>query len=176
MICKNCGGKFSAKIRLEGKEVWLKGRSYCLECSPYGKREYKSAKRIAENVGSTKECPICSKVFKWTKNDVCTGCRSWHQRYKKKLRAIALLGGKCKCGQADPDVLTFHHKYDKDFTLANNWNILSWEKIETELKKCELLCFHCHIKHHKKENHERFLKITAYYENGTVDQRQSQQT
>lgn len=38
-----------------------------------------------------------------------------------------------------------------------------WWNFENELAKCELLCCHCHIKHHKKENIERFAKITEYY-------------
>jgi hypothetical protein len=35
-MCKKCGNEFGATAEVEGKKISLNGRSYCLECSPYG--------------------------------------------------------------------------------------------------------------------------------------------
>lgn len=166
MICKNCNGYFPSKTFLNGKEIFLHKRSYCLVCSPFGERKYKAAKRNRNKTANEKQCPICARVFKWTKNNVCSTCRAWFQRYCKKLKAINLLGGECKhCGEKDWEILTFHHinTQDKSFTLAGNWDNLDWQIIENELKKCEILCFNCHIKHHRKDKYDKYLKIKNYY-------------
>ncbi len=164
MICKNCRSEFPAKTFLDGKEVCLHKRAYCLKCSPYGERKYKNL--ACRELKDCKQCPICSKVFKRTKSNVCSTCRFWFQRHKKKLKAIALLGGECRnCGEKDWEVLTFHHK-DKEnklFTLSMNWGSKDWKLVEQELEKCELLCSNCHIKHHRGEFKERERRILAYY-------------
>jgi len=51
--------------------------------------------------------------------------------------------------------LTFHHRNpdEKEFTLGqikdNNW-----DKIIKELKKCDLVCFNCHMEIHEKLNNK----------------------
>lgn len=74
---------------------------------------------------------------------------------KKKQRAINLLGGKCvNCNTLER--LQFDHiKNDREGskkTITYMLNTTSWEKVMEELKKCQLLCFSCHI---KKSNSER---------------------
>jgi len=70
--------------------------------------------------------------------------------YAKKIKAINILGGKCKsCGESDMIKLCFHHTdmSDKEFEISkikyNRWSL--WEK---EIKKCELLCNNCHVEFH----------------------------
>ncbi len=71
---------------------------------------------------------------------------------KKKL--IDKLGGKCvKCGYSKSlAALTFHHIDSKSKKFEINQNSVSdrpKKEIMKELKKCELLCFNCHMeKHH----------------------------
>lgn len=76
------------------------------------------------------------------------------RKYKKKVIAIKFLGGKCSvCGYNKClDAIDFHHKnpLEKDDTLKNLW-ARKWETIETEIKKCVLLCSNCHREHHWKE-------------------------
>lgn len=71
-----------------------------------------------------------------------------------KEKCIILLGGKCKdCGESDMRILSFHHKKpeQKEFDISkliNNGCCFSNKKLQDELKKCELLCFNCHMKRH----------------------------
>lgn len=113
-----------------------------------------------------KTCPICSKVFNWTKNDVCSSCRVAWLRYKQRSKAYEILGNECvKCGNNDQDVLTCHHRKpkEKSFMLCSAWGSIAWELIVDELKKCELLCANCHLKFHANENQKRFKLVENYY-------------
>lgn len=52
----------------------------------------------------------------------------------------------CKiCGESDLLVLDFDHLGDKEFNIATMiWNVMSWERIEKEIAKCQVLCSNCH--------------------------------
>ena len=67
------------------------------------------------------------------------------KRKENKVKALALLGSKCKsCGFDNPIALDFHHRdpSQKDFKVsAMTW---SWARIEAEVNKCDLLCAVCH--------------------------------
>lgn len=72
-----------------------------------------------------------------------------------------MLGGKCqRCGwtghQAGYD---FHHinPSEKEFAIGRMANI-SWEKLKTEISKCELLCRNCHGIEHSNKDGEVFLR------------------
>lgn len=65
--------------------------------------------------------------------------------YRMKKWAINILGGKCnKCGSRDN--LEFDHmdENDKNFNISEFLRSYPVEKIEEELKKCQLLCEDCH--------------------------------
>ena len=66
-------------------------------------------------------------------------------RIAKRIKAINLLGGKCnKCQSDDIFILEFHHKKkNKERDISNLRG--KWDKIEKEVKKCELLCRNCHF-------------------------------
>lgn len=73
-------------------------------------------------------------------------------KWTKKIMSINYLGGKCnKCGNDNIFYLTFHHKYDKKFTIGDNHNY-GWNKLKNELDKCEILCKNCHQEMHFLEN------------------------
>jgi len=65
-----------------------------------------------------------------------------------KLKAIASMGGKCTvCGyDKHPGVLDFHHidPSTKSFGVSSGGFSRSWTSIETEIKKCILVCANCH--------------------------------
>ena len=72
----------------------------------------------------------------------------WRQR---KLKAIEYKGGKCERCDYDkyPDVLEFHHRDPEE--KEANWTkmrLRSWDKIQQELDKCDLLCANCHREVH----------------------------
>lgn len=78
------------------------------------------------------------------------------QKQEKKKKAVYLLGGACKnCGGVfHPSVYDFHHRNpsEKEFQPSSLMTY-SWERIEKELQKCDLLCSNCHrIEHHAQEN------------------------
>ena len=167
--CKKCQTIFPDKMKIDGIWKCLHRRSYCLNCSPYkSKMGYGIRKKTTilkhEKGKGIKVCPICAKEFPYTKNNVCSGCRSLFARYKLKLRAISLLGEKCiNCGCNDSDVLSFHHldpnlKFD---VLSSMWGSNNWEEIKKEALKCVLLCHNCHAKKHI--DYKRRNDTIAYY-------------
>lgn len=95
--------------------------------------------------------------------------------WAKKIRAINLLGGKCKlCGTEDIFVLDFHHIIPNGGKIECQINQLlrhqvSWLKLKAEVEKCELLCRNCHAEfHHPKIDREystkdKLLKIKGEY-------------
>ena len=95
-------------------------------------------------------CKICSKEFNQLQDRTrtrCNACNTKLRRYKNKIRAIDLLGGKCvRCGfDKHPAALEFHHKDSstKRFEIGGVWN-KAWKSIEEEIMKCEILCSNCH--------------------------------
>lgn len=98
------------------------------------------------------------------------------RRIDNRIRAIELLGGKCvQCGYCDDiDGLEIDHitprsqdpesimasrkdgsKYRRSF--SNLLVGVSWERVEKELAKCQLLCGTCHSIKTRRENRQRFL-------------------
>jgi hypothetical protein len=74
------------------------------------------------------------------------------RRRKVKQMAVDYLGGKCNRCDYDKciDALDFHHTdpTQKDFNISENGHCRSWESVEKELNKCELLCANCHREEH----------------------------
>lgn len=71
------------------------------------------------------------------------------RQWAKKIKAINLLGGKCEnCQETSIFVLEFHHI---DPSSKIDWLIgydCRWSKLESEVKKCRLLCRNCHRQIH----------------------------
>jgi len=72
-------------------------------------------------------------------------------KWYNKIKAIKYLGGKCKyCSTDNVKHLTFHH-INPDIKETTIWQLLkgsTWERMEKELNKCELLCHNCHNEYH----------------------------
>lgn len=72
-----------------------------------------------------------------------------------KLKAMAILGGKCqRCPEDHPAALQFHHRdpSTKLFSVSTKTLAMAkkypWDMIEAEVAKCDLLCANCHAKLH----------------------------
>jgi len=79
-----------------------------------------------------------------------------HKR-RRKVRelAVAYKGGKCEgCGYARcMDALEFHHTdpMQKDFSISAKGYTRSWERVQSELDKCVMLCANCHRELHAEQ-------------------------
>ena len=86
-------------------------------------------------------------------------------KISKKLKAINLLGGKCKmCDESNIFKLSFHHinPNEKELTI-NKLKSSRWSLIEKELTKCELLCNNCHMEHHHPDSESRHKNNKKIY-------------
>lgn len=83
--------------------------------------------------------------------------RSWNvSRRDKYYDQVTeyLLGHPCvDCGEADPIVLEFDHRDPtiKDGEVTKLLGYASWERIEAEMDKCDVVCSNCHRKRTAKQ-------------------------
>jgi 5-methylcytosine-specific restriction endonuclease McrA len=70
------------------------------------------------------------------------------RRLELKFKAVRYKGGKCElCGHKGlPASFDFHHTNpkEKEFAISQLPHTRSWERLKTELDKCQLLCANCH--------------------------------
>ena len=140
-ICAKCGTEFLQYPVLkqgEHRTQNLSTRRLCLDCSPLHSG-------IRWLVGVRKTCLRCTRP-KTTKGNYCYACYSMLRRWKNKLRAVELLGGKCsRCGwDKHPAGLDFHHPNDDKIATPATLLTRNWRDVWKELSKCILLCACCH--------------------------------
>lgn len=117
---------------------------------------------------SKERCIWCKKFFKNYQNrnrKRCAACNTKIRRFRAKLAAIELLGGKCnRCAfDSHPSALEFHHKDgDKEFAIGMAAN-KSWGSIVDEIRKCELLCSNCHRIEHSERYEKDFIGMALSY-------------
>jgi predicted nucleic acid-binding Zn ribbon protein len=109
-------------------------------------------------------CKTCSKTLEGKQTKFCSNrCKNnsinhRHKSYQaqqergleRKIKLINLKGGACEmCGYNDNyAALSFHHKdpstklFGIDLRQCSN---RSWEVLEAEANKCQLLCANCHM-------------------------------
>jgi hypothetical protein len=94
---------------------------------------------------------------------VCGATRSMRNK-RAWINAIKLFNG-CEAvgcdwtGDFSPEQLAFDHKNPakKNERLRGNIRLfaLSWDDLETELKKCRVVCHNCHSRHTILSGHHR---------------------
>lgn len=123
MLCKKCN-----KEKLEEDFPPNGGgrkNSYCRVC----KREY-DKEFYARTIEKRRERKkVNSKIIR----DRNT---SYIRQYLEKNCCV-------DCGEKDPIVLEFDHKYDKKYNIAD-MTTLSIEYLRQEIDKCEIRCANCH--------------------------------
>ena len=112
-------------------------------------------------------CTICGKTLKGRQMLFCSiKCKNQaHQCYpnqkkrgmERKNQLINKLGGKCAiCGyKRNSAALTFHHQNPakKRFKLdVRSLSNRTYSKIESEIKKCILVCHNCHAEIHNPQH------------------------
>lgn len=122
--------------------------SSCRECSKAYDRAYFANPNNAEKIRKR------AKEHYWANRDKKLAQVSKYQ-FDRKVKATAILGGKCfKCPETHPAALQFHHKDPATKVLNLSSKTLAmpkkfpWNVIEMEIEKCELLCANCHAKYH----------------------------
>jgi hypothetical protein len=51
------------------------------------------------------------------------------------------------CGEKDPIVLEFDHLNNKEFEVGHGGQLgYSWERIQKEISKCDVVCRNCHVR------------------------------
>lgn len=91
----------------------------------------------------------------YQKNKVAKQQYVQEYQMRRKLQAIAYLGGACACGYDYPNALQFHHRDPATKLFSITTKELSslkkypWDTvIIPELDKCDLLCANCHFREH----------------------------
>jgi hypothetical protein len=77
------------------------------------------------------------------------------QKHRQKLNEVKLKSGCVECGfNSHPAALQFNHRdpEQKSFEIGS-CVLKSWESIEAEIAKCDVLCANCHSIHTVTEKH-----------------------
>ena len=114
--------------------------SHCKDCQrEYRKQHYRSNKKYYKDKAKRNWQPIIDD----------------NQRKIKKL----LQSSSCKdCGEKNWLVLEFDHlpQFTKSFNISTGMKNFRWEKVLTEIKKCDIVCANCHrLRTQKRSNNWR---------------------
>jgi hypothetical protein len=167
-VCANCSSRVPTRALINGKNVNLRNRKYCLECKPFGtnntspfRLQQSGARLPLDPENPTRICAVCTKPYQKL-SYLCASCQTNIRRFKIKRKALEYLGGRCvKCGYNKcSGALVFHHidPTTKEFSISGAHSI-SWKRVQKELDKCQLLCQNCHTEHHWEEHAEERKRI-----------------
>lgn len=120
----------------------LGGMRVCVDC--------KLEKDVREFSPSERRCHICATQRALKVN----------KRRRAKNQSIVLdylLEHPCvDCGEADPVVLHFDHVRGQKVAAVSGLMLSTWDKIFTEIYKCDVRCANCHSrKTHKERGYYR---------------------
>lgn len=151
-LCLKCNHSFHQRQEINGKIHNLQHRKFCLTCSPFKKHNTKDiTKPLSEYSRINGKHQSYSDWSQERKSRMIKNIQN--RRFKRKLELVKELGNKCQiCGyNKNLAALEFHHinPKEKKFDLSiRHIASYSWEKIQQELKKCQLLCSNCHAEYH----------------------------
>lgn len=162
MQCKKCGDDFSSRLVVDGKVKRLHNRKFCLKCSPFGSHNTKDLLKHDKSITS-RSCKLCGKeiIRKNKLPTVCWTCTNRLGRNSKIEKIQQIVGTNCwicnygECWKA----MDFHHVYSENklFPLTTRELQFGWSKIESELRKCTLLCCRCHREFHAGKISDQFM-------------------
>jgi hypothetical protein len=106
-------------------------------------------KNKSKTDGLNSYCKSCSKNYgiKYKKKNPTTYKDNLELRQKKRNFISNHKNIPCTdCGKSYPHyVMDFDHLYDKEFNISDSVRkMISNEKIEKEISKCEVVCANCH--------------------------------
>lgn len=150
--CSSCGVVKGAAEYYVNKRS-SDGRMYsCKDCKK-ASDSIKYQKRKAEGKIAEYRLNNASKISEYN-TSYQKKYRSSGRKESRKLKMCLHLGGKCSycsinVSEYNLAMFDFHHTNNetKEYDPSDMVN-MSWERIESELRKCILLCSNCHRIHH----------------------------
>ena len=142
----------------------------CTKCNNEKELLLFPAKKVSKD-GRASWCRACFKAnwdVRYYENHL--HYRNSHNTSRKKIREENarkvfeyLTNHPCIiCGESDPIVLEFDHR-DRNDKIGNISNLVtnfSWEKVESEIEKCDVLCANCHRRKSAAEfNYKRHIFV-----------------
>ena len=172
-ICKKCGAEFGFSGKINGKQVNLQNRKYCLDCSPYGMHNTKQIEKTDSGPKESKICKCleCGREYDYFRKSGhtfkrCNSCWIEKRRGKVKTELVLFKGGKCEhCGLKSESmcVYDFHHvdPKKKDISISGSYS-RAISTLMKEVEKCLLLCSNCHrIEHERLRSTLKFVGETS---------------
>ena len=119
-------------------------------------------------------CPDCHNLYlserRKASRPVVTS-QALDRKYLMKKKCVDYLGGRCvRCGYGRCiKAMTFHHRQPelKAFTVSQMLD-RAWKVLVTELDKCDLLCFNCHMEEHCGQDQAARAALGAPKRHGCV--------
>ncbi len=123
--CSSCGEeKEITNFHFKNKTKQSRN-SNCIECQlKYGKKHYNDNKEVY--IDQAKQWKLNEKIkfYNWLSLKSCE-----------------------KCNEENIVLLEFHHPDDnKEFNISSKIGIMSFESLQDEINKCEIICVSCHRK------------------------------
>lgn len=119
------------------------------------------------------DCKICQND---KQSEAYQKKREYYKEATRKHRAVLkeqnqkllwefLLNNPCvKCGETNTVVLELDHLRDKKYCISEIIFSHSWESVQEEMKKCQVLCANCHKKKTARDfNHYRYIEDREKY-------------
>jgi hypothetical protein len=127
-------------------------RKYSKEYYQNNKEAYKGYrdKWAAENKEQLAEAKKKYRVE--NRDKINQRMRNRKRKMKDKIIEIKKNSKCIRCGFDDARALQFHHinPSDKLFAIGNRYMAYTWDIIQKEIDKCEILCANCHsIEHYE---------------------------
>ncbi len=125
----------------------------------------KETKQILEMVTNRNRCKKCHTIQQrlWRKTEKGKAYTKQMSKKRKQVRfRLKVLSKSCcrVCGESDISVLEFDHidPTTKKHNISKMVKVcMPISEIKEEMRKCQILCFNCHV---KKTKLERSSKIT----------------
>lgn len=160
--CNKCQSPFPNHIIIEGVQRNLCKRRFCLDCSPFGKRNRLDLTKFEDQKKICKTCQVFKPMddfyaYKGGKKTnpnckLCASQKSLQRQSFLKQMAVDYCGGCCsRCGYDKYyGALEFHHRDSstKLFSISRKRGYELTRIIKDELDKCDLVCANCHAELH----------------------------
>jgi hypothetical protein len=112
---------------------------------------------------STIFCKKCMIII--NEGILCNTCKREAKRLAARIKAANYKDNKCKkCSLQrnnieDLDKFDFHHRQPelKSFKISDKISSLTWDKLQLELDKCDMLCAICHREYHSHIYHPEIV-------------------